>query len=35
MLNIQDSNYFKRTIKIFVVAMTLILIAFVLSLIFS
>ncbi|PTJ53637.1 hypothetical protein BU019_00655 [Staphylococcus simulans] len=35
MLNIQDSNYFKRTIKIFVVAMTLILIAFVFSLIFS
>lgn len=35
MINIDDSNYFKRTIKIFMIAIIIFLIAFVLSIIFS
>ncbi|EGG60368.1 stage II sporulation protein M [Staphylococcus epidermidis] len=35
MININDSNYFKRTIKIFMIAIIIFLIAFVLSMIFS
>ncbi|AJP25802.1 stage II sporulation protein M [Staphylococcus epidermidis] len=35
MININDPNYFKRTIKIFMIAIIIFLIAFVLSIIFS
>ncbi|AUW63034.1 MULTISPECIES: stage II sporulation protein M [Staphylococcus] len=35
MINLKDPNYFKRTIKIFIIAIIIFLIAFILSIIFS
>ena len=35
MINLNDPNYFKRTIKIFMMAIIIFLIAFILSMIFS